>query len=215
MPGHPQDDSLERCSCVTSVCNSTRCCPGVSGIDCRKPSIWLSQRSGSFASRWRCGAVACWPAQSDRGGDAVRRRHRGIELENQAVADRVSRTGAAWVTAQPGARRAETAGETFRRGPDDLLVEDNGLPLLVGIHYRHHARKLPGCPQLNLREPRLQEQEIRPRSHPKQPSVRDQHGPFGFVHVWRLHLFVTSGRTRDQANSMFASSGRTRLAPGT
>jgi hypothetical protein len=71
------------------------------------------------------------------------------------------------------------------------------------------------CPQLNLREPRLQEQEIWPRSHPKRPSARDQHGPFGFVHAWRLHLFVTSDRTRDPANSMFAGSGRTRLAPGT
>jgi hypothetical protein len=33
--------------------------------------------------------------------------------------------------------------------------------------------------------------------------------------VWRLHLFVTSDRIRDPANSMFASSDRTRLAPGT
>jgi hypothetical protein len=33
-------------------------------------------------------------------------------------------------------------------------------------------------------------------------------GTAGFVRVWRLHLFVTSDRIRDPANSMFAPGSR-------
>ena len=36
--------------------------PGVSGADPRNGSIWLSHACGSPASRWRCTAVARWPA---------------------------------------------------------------------------------------------------------------------------------------------------------
>jgi len=58
------------------------------------------------------------------------------------VAGRVDGTGAAWVTAEPGARQTEAHREGFRGGPDDLL-EDDGLPLHVRTHSGEHARKLP------------------------------------------------------------------------
>jgi len=35
------------------------------------------------------------------------------------------------VPAEPGARQTDTGREIFRGGPDDLLVPDDGLPLLV------------------------------------------------------------------------------------
>ena len=76
-------------------------------------------------------------------GDAVRRGHRGIELENAAVADGVNGTGAARVTAQPGARQAEAGREIFRGRPDEALVPDDGLPLRVRTHRGQHGRKLP------------------------------------------------------------------------
>ena len=40
-------------------------------------------------------------------------------------------SGMAAVPAEPGARQTETGREIFRGGPDDLLVPDDGLPLLV------------------------------------------------------------------------------------
>jgi len=64
-------------------------------------------------------------------GDAVRRGHRGIELEHAAAAGRVHGPGTFRVTAEPGARQAQAAGEIFRGGPDHLLVPDDSLPLLV------------------------------------------------------------------------------------
>ena len=86
-------------------------------------------------------------------GDAVRCGHRGIELEDATSTDRVDGTGAARVTAQPGARQTQAGSEVGRGGPDDLLVEDDGLPLLVRMHSREHARKLPRAeyrPQSNF-----------------------------------------------------------------
>ena len=86
-------------------------------------------------------------------GDAVRRGHRGVELENVAVTDRVNGTGAAGVTAERGTRLAEAGREIFRSGPDGFLVEDDGLPLLIRTHSGQHARNLPKagyCRHLNL-----------------------------------------------------------------
>lgn len=86
-------------------------------------------------------------------GDAVRRGHGGVELENVAVTDRVNGTGAARVTAERGTRQAEAGREIFRSGPDGLLVEDDGLPLLIRTHGGQHARNLPRagyCRHLNL-----------------------------------------------------------------
>ena len=77
----------------------------------------------------------------------------GVELENVAVTDRVNGTGAARVTAERGTRQAEAGREIFRSGPDGLLVEDDGLPLLIRTHSGQHARNLPRagyCRHLNL-----------------------------------------------------------------
>jgi hypothetical protein len=43
----------------------------------------------------------------------------------------------------PGAQQTKAGREIFRGGPDDVLVEDDGLPLRVRTHRGQHARKLP------------------------------------------------------------------------
>lgn len=90
--------------------------------------------TGSLPMRYSSTRASVTPS----GADTV-----AVELENATVADRVNRTGAARVTAQPGARQAEAGSQIFRGRPDDLLVEDDGLPLLVRAHRGQHARKLP------------------------------------------------------------------------
>src|SRR5580704_15215898 len=77
-------------------------------------------------------------------GDAVRRGHRGVKLENATVTDRVNGTGATRVTAESGTRQAEAGCEIFRGWPDRLLVEDDGLPLFVRTYSGQHARKVLG-----------------------------------------------------------------------
>ena len=100
------------------------------------------------------GQPAAEVIQHPRLGDAVRRGHRGVELENAAVTDRVNGSGAALVTAECGTRQTEAGREIFRGGPDGLLVEDDGLPLLVRTYSGQHAREVPrvACRrQLNFR----------------------------------------------------------------
>lgn len=47
---------------------------------------------------------------------------------------------AAWVSPEPGASQTEAGRQLRRNGPDDFLVEDDGLPFLVRAHCGQHAR---------------------------------------------------------------------------
>ena len=85
--------------------------------------------------------------------DAAGRGARRVELEHPVAADLVHGPGTVRVTAQHRARQAEAGRNVFRSGPDDLLVPDNRLPLLVRAHDGQHARRLTRatvCPQLNI-----------------------------------------------------------------
>jgi hypothetical protein len=61
------------------------------------------------------------------------------------VTGRVDGTGAFRVPAEPGAGQAEAGREILRGGPDEALVPDDGLPLLVRTYGGQHVRKLTGA----------------------------------------------------------------------